>query len=109
MPGTGFVGDPGLTGNCSMPRQLAQMDQPVCVCHQWSMTGTLRLLAAHRKVSGSQRSPARKGALKFERSYLLLNASGGSSFLMGGNGVGAVRWVFAFCWVFTSQYAHASG
>ena len=27
-----------------MPRQLAPIGQPVSVCHQWSMTGTLQLL-----------------------------------------------------------------
>ena len=32
--------------------------QPVSVCHQWSMTGTLRLASAHLIVSGSARSPA---------------------------------------------------
>ncbi len=33
-PGTGFAGEPGTIGNISMPRQLAQIDQPVSVCHQ---------------------------------------------------------------------------
>ena len=34
MPGTGLVGEPSLIGSCSMPMQLAQIDQPVSVCHQ---------------------------------------------------------------------------
>ncbi len=41
-PGTGTVGDPGLTGIGSSPRRLATIGQPVSVCHQWSITGTPR-------------------------------------------------------------------
>ena len=33
-PHTARVGDPALTGSCSMPMQLAAIAQPVSVCHQ---------------------------------------------------------------------------
>ena len=63
IPGAAFAGDPSLTGSFSIPMQFAQIDQPVSVCHQWSMTGTPSLASAHRSVSGSSRSPARKRVL----------------------------------------------
>ena len=31
---TARAGEPGLTGSACMPMQLAQIDQPVSVCHQ---------------------------------------------------------------------------
>ena len=51
-----------------MPMQFAQMDQPVSVCHQWSITGTRSFSRAQLRVSGSVRSPARKRVRKAERS-----------------------------------------
>src|SRR5665213_1548780 len=61
-PGTGWVGEPGLTALASIPRLRAAMGQPVSVCHQWSMTGTDRTSRAHSYVVGSSRSPARNRA-----------------------------------------------
>ena len=47
-----------------MPMQFAPTGQPVSVCHQWSITGTLSCSCAQISVSGSHRSPARKSAQK---------------------------------------------
>ena len=60
--------DPYLIGMISIPAGFPAMAQPVSVCHQWSMTGMPRLFSAQWSVSGSRRSPARKRALKFDRS-----------------------------------------
>ena len=62
--------------------KLPVIDQPVSVCHQWSITGVLRWCAAHSMVGGSARSPARNSALNFERSYLDINLASGSSLLI---------------------------
>src|SRR5919112_155263 len=58
----GTVGDPYLTGSFPRPIGLPATGQPVSVCHQWSITGTFRMLSAHWIVSGSARSPARNRA-----------------------------------------------
>ena len=67
------IGEPAFTGkglpsSPSRPMELATIDQPVSVCHQWSMTGTFSLSSAHLSVSGSQRSPARNRVRNFDRS-----------------------------------------
>ena len=51
--------EPALTSNCSTPIGLAAIGQPLSVCHQWSITGSLSWFSAQCSVSGSQRSPAR--------------------------------------------------
>jgi hypothetical protein len=73
------------------PSGLPAMAQPVSVCHQWSMTGTLSLSCAHLIVSGSARSPARNSERRPDRSYLPMNSPSGSSFLMARKAVGAVN------------------
>ncbi len=109
MPGTGLVGEPRLTGSCSMPTQLAQIDQPVSVCHQWSITGTLRWRSAHLRVSGSERSPARNSDRNPDRSYFFINSPSGSSFFMARKAVGAVNITLTLCCDITRQKAPALG
>ncbi len=89
--------------------QLAQMAHPVSVCHQWSMTGTLRLRSDHWMVSGSERSPARKRYLKLDRSYFLISSPLGSSRLMARKAVGAVKRLRTPCWEMIRQKTPASG
>ena len=109
QPGTGRVGEPGFTGRYSMPMQLAAIDQPVSVCHQWSITGTSSFASAHSRVSGSQRSPARNSTRKCERSYLLSCSASGSCWRMARKAVGAVNRLTALCCSMTRQKAPASG
>jgi hypothetical protein len=109
QPGTALVGEPCLTGKGSMPMQFAAMAQPVSVCHQWSITGTLSFSSAQRSVSGSERSPARNSVRKRERSYLPISAPCGSSRLIARKAVGAVKSAATLCCAITRQKAPASG
>ena len=109
QPGTARVGDPGLTGRGSIPMQFAAIDQPVSVCHQWSMTGTFRVSSAHFRVSGSQRSPARNRTRNFDRSYFFSNSPFGSCCRIARKAVGAVNMVTTPCCSITRQKAPASG
>ena len=85
------------------------MHQPVSVCHQWSMTGTLSSFSAQLTVSGSARSPARNSVRNFDRSYCEKNLPCGSSFLMARKAVGAVNMATQPCSAMTRQNAPASG
>jgi len=98
-----------LTGSIPRPTQLAAIDQPVSVCHQWSITGTLSCRSAQARVSGSQRSPARNRVRNFARSYRPISAPWGSSRLMARNAVGAVNMAAQPCSAITRQNAPASG
>src|SRR3546814_4333365 len=54
QPGTECVGEPGLYGSSSMPRQLEAIGQPVSVCHQWSTAGTFSLSWHHFRVRSEE-------------------------------------------------------
>src|SRR5665213_1121898 len=104
-PGTGWVGEPGLTALASIPRLRAAMGQPVSVCHQWSMTGTDRTSRAHSYVVGSSRSPARNRARRQLVSWPCLYLPFGSSFLMTRRAVGAQNRAVSY----THLRAHETG
>jgi hypothetical protein len=67
-PGTGFPAAPCFAGSNPRPNAFPAPGHPSSVCHQWSMTGTSNASSHHRRVAGSQRSPATKTALREERS-----------------------------------------
>ena len=92
-----------------MPRQFAAIDQPVSVCHQWSMTGMPSLSSAQCSVSGSQRSPARKRARSDDRSYFGMKSPFGSCCRIARNAVGDVNSAATLCSDATRQKAPASG
>jgi hypothetical protein len=108
-PGTGLVGDPGLIGSASRPRQFAATGQPVSVCHQWSITGTPSRSDAQWYVSGLSRSPARNSARNPPRSWSARCVPFGCSFLIARNAVGAVNSVFTPWSAMTRQNAPGSG
>ena len=92
-----------------MPMQFAQMDQPVSVCHQWSITGTRSFSRAQLRVSGSVRSPARKRVRKAERSWRPMCSPAGSSRLIARNAVGAVNMTRTSCSEMIRQNVPGSG
>ncbi len=92
-----------------MPMQLAAMDQPVSVCHQWSITGSPSRRSDQASVSGSQRSPARKRARSFDRSCSRAIAPSGSTRLIARIAVGAVNITCTPWSAITRQKAPASG
>ena len=73
------------------------------------MTGTFSFSSAQCRVSGSQRSPARKRVRNFERSYLPINAPSGSCWRIARKAVGAVNMVETACCEITRQKAPGSG
>src|SRR5262244_1112711 len=101
--------EPYFTGNWPKPTGLPAIAQPVSVCHQWSITGTLSSFSAHCTVSGSARSPARKRVRNLLRSCCVSSLPWGSSFLMARNAVGAVNMATQPCSAITRQNAPASG
>ena len=105
----GRQAEPYLVGNRWMPNGLPAMAQPVSVCHQWSITGTFRWSSAQCSVSGSERSPARNSARKWERSYFFMYSPFGSSRLIARNAVGAVKRVGTLCCSMIRQKVPASG
>ena len=108
-PGIGTLGEPALIGSPSRPRGLAQMAQPVSVCHQWSTTGTPRIREAQWKVSVSSRSPAANRVRRLEMSYLSSSFASGSAFRMARSAVGAVNSTLTLWSWMTRQNAPASG
>src|SRR3982750_3141582 len=80
-PGTGTDGDPGFTGSGSRPRGLAQIGQPVSVCHQLSIPGTPSVAGAPPYGPGASRSPARNSVRSDDTSCAASSSARGSSFL----------------------------
>ena len=58
-PGADFPVEPGFIGNSPGSIKFPAIDQPVSVCHQWSITGIFKCFCAHFIVSGSALSPAK--------------------------------------------------
>ena len=108
-PGIGTLGEPALMGSSSRPRGLAQMAQPVSVCHQWSTTGTPTDREAQWNVSVSSRSPAVKSVRRLETSWFRSRSAPGSAFRMARSAVGAVNNTLTPCSWITRQNAPASG
>ncbi len=93
----------------SRPCGLAQIGQPVSVCHQLSTTGTPSRSDAHPYVSGSSRSPARNSVRRLDRSWSRMRTPSGSSFLIARIAVGAVNIALTPYCSTTRQNADASG
>ena len=108
-PGAALPVEPYLISNRPNSGKFPAIDQPVSVCHQWSITGTFNLSIDHLIVSGSALSPAKKRYLKFFKLYLLISSPVGSIFFIARKAVGAVNIVETLCSDITLQNCPASG